>query len=216
MYAYNAMACILSRARRNASLKALVGDVLNSRCSMSPGGLGFFFIKCLGNAGLVEEASFVFDRSTEMGLCVPNEYTYNCLLEAISRSNSSLVDLVETRLEEMRRFGFRFDKFTLTPVLQAYCNAGECERAQSLCWFYTKLCWRGLIWCKMLTILFRTSLEMMSLIVSLSLKDHNKASLPDLDCLSSVIDRLVKANEVDNAVRLLHGTLFRTVLSQVF
>lgn len=114
----------------------------------------FFFIKCLGNAGLVEEASFVFDRSTEMGLCVPNEYTYNCLLEAISRSNSSLVDLVETRLEEMRRFGFRFDKFTLTPVLQAYCNAGECERAQSLCWFYTKLCWRGLIWCKMLTIFY--------------------------------------------------------------
>ncbi|CAH8364192.1 unnamed protein product [Eruca vesicaria subsp. sativa] len=129
MYAYNAMACILSRARQNASLKALVGDVLNSRCLMSPGGLGFF-IRCLGNAGLVEEASFVFDRVREMGLCVPNVYTYNCLLEAVSKSSS--VDLVERKLEEMRRCGFRFDKFTLTPVLQVYCRSGEAERALSV------------------------------------------------------------------------------------
>ncbi|KAF8099039.1 hypothetical protein N665_0254s0040 [Sinapis alba] len=129
MYAYNAMASILSRARQNASLKALVGEVLSSRCLMSPGGLGFF-IRCLGNAGLVEEASFVFDRVREMGLCVPNVYTYNCLLEAVSKSSSS--SMVVMRLEEMRRCGFRFDKFTLTPVLQAYCNAGECERALSV------------------------------------------------------------------------------------
>ncbi|KAL0874726.1 hypothetical protein Bca101_024431 [Brassica carinata] len=129
MYAYNAMASILSRARQNASLKDLVGDVLNSRCLMSPGGLGYF-IRCLGNAGLVEEASFVFDRAREMGLCVPNAYTYNCLLEAVSKSSS--VDLVERRLEEMRRCGFLFDKFTLTPVLQVYCKAGEPERALSV------------------------------------------------------------------------------------
>lgn len=128
MYAYNAMASILSRARQNASLKALVGDVLSSRCLMSPGALGYF-IRCLGNAGLVEEASFIFDRVREMGLCVPNAYTYNCLLEAISKSNSSSV---EARLKEMRDCGFDFDKFTLTPVLQVYCNTGKSERALSV------------------------------------------------------------------------------------
>ncbi|KAJ4883210.1 Putative pentatricopeptide repeat-containing protein [Raphanus sativus] len=131
MYAYNAMASILSRARQNASLKALVRDVLNSRCHMSPGGLGFL-IRCLGDAGLAEEASFVFDRAREMGLCVPNVYTYNCLLEAISKSRSSSVGLVEEKLEEMRRCGFDFDKYTLTPVLRVYCNAGEFERALSV------------------------------------------------------------------------------------
>ncbi|KAF3501708.1 hypothetical protein F2Q69_00045239 [Brassica cretica] len=131
IYAYNAMASILSRARQNASLKALVRDVINSRCFMSPGGLGFL-IRCLGNAGLVEEASFVFDRAREMGLCVPNVYTYNCLLEAVSKSSSSSVELVEEKLEEMRRCGFDFDKYTLTPVLKVYCNAGEFERALSV------------------------------------------------------------------------------------
>lgn len=131
MYAYNAMASILSRARQNASLKALVGDVLSSRCLMSPGALGFF-IRCLGNAGLVEEASFVFDRVREMGLCVPNAYTYNCLLEAISKSNLSSVELVQAKLEEMRNCGFHFDKFTLTPVLQVYCNTGKSDRALSV------------------------------------------------------------------------------------
>ncbi|ESQ40774.1 hypothetical protein EUTSA_v10015588mg [Eutrema salsugineum] len=131
MYAYNAIASILSRARQNASLKALVGDVLSSRCLMSPGALGFF-IRCLGNAGLVEEASFVFDQIREMGLCVPNAYTYNCLLEAFSKSNSSSVDLVETKLEEMRNCGFHFDKYTLTPVLQVYCNTGNSEKALSV------------------------------------------------------------------------------------
>ncbi|WZZ22824.1 hypothetical protein YC2023_124211 [Brassica napus] len=131
MYAYNAMASILSRARQNASLKALVRDVINSRCHMSPGGLGFL-IRCLGNAGLVEEAIFVFDRAREMGLCVPNVYTYNCLLEAVSKSSLSSVELVEEKLEEMRRCGFDFDKYTLTPVLKVYCNAGEFERALSV------------------------------------------------------------------------------------
>ncbi|XP_010423109.1 PREDICTED: putative pentatricopeptide repeat-containing protein At5g08310, mitochondrial [Camelina sativa] len=131
MYAYNAMASILSRARQNASLKALVGDVLSSRCFMSPGALGYF-IRCLGNAGLVEEASSVFDGVREMGLCVPNAYSYNCLLEAISKSNSSSVELVEARLNEMRDYGFHFDKFTLTPVLQVYCNTGKSESALSV------------------------------------------------------------------------------------
>ncbi|CAN8256878.1 unnamed protein product [Cochlearia groenlandica] len=131
MYAYNAMACILSSARQNASLKGLVGDVLSSRCLMSPGALGFF-IRCLGNAGLVEDASLVFDRSREMGLCVPNGYTYNCLLEAISKSRGSSVELVEERLNEMRDCGFDFDKFTLTPVLQVYCNTGNSDRALSV------------------------------------------------------------------------------------
>ncbi|KAJ0233861.1 putative pentatricopeptide repeat-containing protein [Hirschfeldia incana] len=318
MYAYNAMACILSRARQNASLKDLVGDVLNSRCSMSPGGLGFF-IRCLGNAGLVEEASFVFDRVREMGLCVPNAYTYNCLLEAVSKSSS--VDLVERRLEEMRRCGFSFDKFTLTPVLQVdkafelvemleereeirlnhktYCVlihgfVKECRVDKALQLFEkmrgmgmkgdiavydvliggvckgkdlemalslylemkrsgvlpdreilgklirlfpeeSELCWVteviiGDIYTKSVMLLYKTLLEGFirnglvhdaysfvqnligndefddgeSEIIEL-LKDHKKAILPDSESLSCVIDCLVKANEVDKAVSLLHN-----------
>ena len=81
---------------------------------------------------LDHQASSVFDRVREMGLCVPNAYTYNCLLEAISKSNSSSVELVEARLKEMRDCGFHFDKFTLTPVLQVYCNTGKSERALSV------------------------------------------------------------------------------------
>ncbi|XP_010522028.1 PREDICTED: putative pentatricopeptide repeat-containing protein At5g08310, mitochondrial [Tarenaya hassleriana] len=131
IYAYNAMASILSRARQNAPLRALARDVVNSRCLMSPGALGFL-IRCLGCAGLVEEASFVFDRVREMGICVPNVYTYNCLLEAFSKSSSSSIELVEMRLKEIRDCGFHFDKFTLTPVLQVYCNTGKFDRALSV------------------------------------------------------------------------------------
>ncbi|KAF8389551.1 hypothetical protein HHK36_024067 [Tetracentron sinense] len=119
-YTYNAMASFLSQARQCTHLRILAMDVLNSRCSMTPGALGFF-IRCLGSQGLFQEAISLFDQAKMMGLCVPNNYTYNCLLEALSKSSS--VDLVEERLREMRDLGWEPDKFTLTPVLQVYCNA---------------------------------------------------------------------------------------------
>jgi len=128
-YTYNAMASILSGVRQNAQLKALASELVDSRCSMTPGALGFF-IRCLGSVGLVEEANVLFDQAREMGLCVPNNYTYNCLLQTISKSGFSR--LVEMRLDEMRRLGWLLDRYTLTPLLQAYCNAGEFERALSV------------------------------------------------------------------------------------
>ncbi|KAJ0038712.1 hypothetical protein Pint_23211 [Pistacia integerrima] len=129
IYTYNAMASILSRARQNAPLKVLAQDVVNSRCFMSPGALGFL-IRCLGSLGLVEEANMLFDQVKMMGLCVPNSYSYNCLLEAISKSGST--DFVEMRLKEMHDHGWGYDKYTLTPVLQVYCNSGEFEKALSI------------------------------------------------------------------------------------
>ncbi|CAI0416372.1 unnamed protein product [Linum tenue] len=125
-YTFNAMASILSRARQNAPLRALSEQILRSRCPMTPGALGFF-IRCLGCAGLVEEANSLFDQVQSEGLCFPNVYAYNCLLEAVSKSNC--VDLVDARLKEMSDRGFVFDKYTLTPVLQVYCNAGRFDKA---------------------------------------------------------------------------------------
>ncbi|XP_010251396.1 PREDICTED: putative pentatricopeptide repeat-containing protein At5g08310, mitochondrial [Nelumbo nucifera] len=124
-YTYNAMASILSRAKQTAKLKILARDMVNSRCPMTPGALGFL-IRCLGSQGLVDEANYIFDQVKMMGLCFPNSYTYNCLLEALSKSTS--VDLVEKRLREMQNSGFGPDKFTLTPVLRVYCNAGKFEK----------------------------------------------------------------------------------------
>lgn len=129
IYTYNAMASILSRARQNAPLKALAWDVLNSNCYMNPGALGFL-IRCLGSVGLADEANNLFDQVKRVRLCLPNSYSYNCLLEALSRSGC--IDLVETRLTEMRGLGLEFDKHTLTPVLQVYCNAGQFDKALSV------------------------------------------------------------------------------------
>ncbi|XP_074274034.1 putative pentatricopeptide repeat-containing protein At5g08310, mitochondrial [Silene latifolia] len=125
-YTYNAMASILSSVRQNAAMKSLVFDVMNSSCYMSPGALGFL-IRCLGNVGLVHEANELFDRVREKGLCNPNNYSYNCLLEAIAKS--SLSDLAEKRLDEMRSLRWVVDKYTLTPLLAVYCNAREFEKA---------------------------------------------------------------------------------------
>ena len=77
IYTYNAMASILSRARQNALLKALASDVVSSRCSMNPGAFGFL-IRCLGSVGLIDEANDLFDQVKRVGLCVPNDYSYNC------------------------------------------------------------------------------------------------------------------------------------------
>ncbi|KAI3982868.1 hypothetical protein MKX01_010351, partial [Papaver californicum] len=60
-----------------------------------------------------------------MGLTVVNSYSCNCLLEVLTKSNK--VELVEMKLGEMRNLGLGSDKFTLTPVLQAYCNSRRFE-----------------------------------------------------------------------------------------
>lgn len=125
-YTFNVIASILSHARQNAPLRAIATDVLNSRCSMTPGALGIF-LRCLGSVGLVEEANFLFDQVRVMGLCVPNSYTYNCLLEILSKANA--IDSIENRLREMKYYGCEVDKYTLTPVLKAYCNAGKFDKA---------------------------------------------------------------------------------------
>lgn len=128
-YTFNVMASIFSRARQNVPLKAMVLDILNSHCSMTPGALGFF-MRCLGSVGLIEEANFLFDQVRIKGLCYPNGYSYTCLLEVLSKSN--LIDLVEKRLREMRDYGWEFNKYTLTPLLQVYCNLGEHEKAMNV------------------------------------------------------------------------------------
>ena len=35
-------------------------------------------------------------------------------------------------MKEMRDYGWKFSKYTLTPVLQVYCNAGKFEKALSI------------------------------------------------------------------------------------
>ncbi|KAI8538563.1 hypothetical protein RHMOL_Rhmol09G0113700 [Rhododendron molle] len=126
-YTYNVMASILSRARRNDQLRGLALELVNSRCLMTPGALGFF-VRCLGGVGLAEEANSLFDRVKKTGLCIPNSYSYNCLLEALAKSTAS-VCLVEVRLKEMQDLGWEPDKYTLTPLLQCYCNAGKFGKA---------------------------------------------------------------------------------------
>ncbi|KAG8379404.1 hypothetical protein BUALT_Bualt07G0085000 [Buddleja alternifolia] len=125
-YAYNAMAAILSSARQNASLRDLTVNLLSSQCFWTPGALGYF-LRCLGSQGLVKEANSLFDQVKISGLCVLNCYSYNCLLEAISKSGD--VGLLEYRFNEMRNLGLPIDKHALTPALQCYCNAGEFEKA---------------------------------------------------------------------------------------
>ncbi|XP_030526528.1 putative pentatricopeptide repeat-containing protein At5g08310, mitochondrial [Rhodamnia argentea] len=119
-YTYNAMACMLSRARQNAALRALAVQAVDTRCKMTPGALGYF-IRCLGSVGMVEEANVMFDKVKQLGLCVPNSYSYNCLLEVIAKSDA--IELAEMRLKEMRDLGWDLDKYTLTSVLQIYCNS---------------------------------------------------------------------------------------------
>lgn len=125
-YTYNAMASILSGSHQIYPLKVLIKDIVNSHCSFTPGALGFL-IRCLGSVGLVQEASELFDEIRMMGLCLHNIYSYNCLLEVIAKSGS--IDMMEMRLKEMNKLGWQFDKHTLTPIMQAYCNYGRFEEA---------------------------------------------------------------------------------------
>ncbi|KAL2482672.1 putative pentatricopeptide repeat-containing protein [Forsythia ovata] len=125
-YTYNAMASILSNARQNALLRALALNLSNLQCFWTPGAFGYF-IRCLGSQGLVREAIDLFDQVKSSRVCIPNSYSYNCLLEAISKSGD--VGLIELRLNEMRNLGWQIDKHALTPLLQCYCNGGEFEKA---------------------------------------------------------------------------------------
>jgi len=52
------------------------------------------------------------------------------VLEALSKFDE--VELMEARLEEMKGFGWEFDKFTLTPVMQAYYNARRFDEGKGL------------------------------------------------------------------------------------
>ncbi|XAR56037.1 hypothetical protein NMG60_11036324 [Bertholletia excelsa] len=146
-YTYNAMASVLSSARQIAPLRVLAMNLLNSRCCMTPGALGYF-IRCLASQGLVEEAASLFDQVKKMGICVPNTYTYNCLLEALSNSNST--DLSELRLKEMLDSGLEPDKYTFTPLLQCYCKAGKFEKALNV---FNHICQKGWIDSYVLSIL---------------------------------------------------------------
>ncbi|KAL9995986.1 putative tetratricopeptide-like helical domain superfamily, pentacotripeptide-repeat region of PRORP [Helianthus debilis subsp. tardiflorus] len=124
-YTYNAMASILSGVRQNAAMKSLCFDLINSRCYVSAGALGYF-VRCLGGLGMVTEANEVFDHVKKMG-CVVNDYSYNALLEAVSKAGA--VELMAVRMSEMRDNGWKPDKYTLTSVLQCYCRAGMFENA---------------------------------------------------------------------------------------
>ncbi|KAF5189372.1 Pentatricopeptide repeat-containing protein, partial [Thalictrum thalictroides] len=125
-YTYNTMASIHSKFQKTTRLKFLALDVVNSRCRMTPGALGFF-IRCLSSHGLVDEAVYLFEQLKRLKLCVVNSYSYNCLIEAIAKSGR--FEFVEMRLTEMRDEGWEVDKFTLTPILQAYCNARKFDEA---------------------------------------------------------------------------------------
>ncbi|KAG9456974.1 hypothetical protein H6P81_001482 [Aristolochia fimbriata] len=124
-YTYNAMADILARAKKKDQLRLLSFDMVSSSIPCSPGALGFF-IRCLGTQGLFQEANFVFDHAKNL-TCVPNSYTYNCLLEALAKCGQ--LDLVETRFREMADLGLEPDKYTFTALLQAYCGVGKFEEA---------------------------------------------------------------------------------------
>ncbi|KAJ9159979.1 hypothetical protein P3X46_025424 [Hevea brasiliensis] len=205
MYTYNTMASILSHARENAPLKALSLAILNSRCSMSPGALGFF-IRCLGSVGLVDEANVLFDQVKRMGLCVPNSYSYNCLLEAISRSKSTStsVSLVEKRLKEMHYQGWEFDKYTLTPVLQVYSNAGKFNEALGV---FNKICDCGWLDEHLLSILVLSFSKCSEVDKAFELiekmEDQNVRLNEKTLCI--LIHGFVKQSRVDKALQLFYN-----------
>ncbi|CAJ1977657.1 unnamed protein product [Sphenostylis stenocarpa] len=151
-YTYNTIASIFSRSRQTNPLKTLVEHLAESApCSFTPGALGFL-IRCLGHVGLAQEAHRLFDEMRVKGLCVPNDYCYNCLLEALSKSGE--VDLMEARMVEMKGFGWKFDKFTLTPVMLAYCKARRFDQALRVYNVMREKGWVDVLVCSMLALSF--------------------------------------------------------------
>ncbi|KAF2318598.1 hypothetical protein GH714_009246 [Hevea brasiliensis] len=199
MYTYNTMASILSHARENAPLKALSLAILNSRCSMSPGALGFF-IRCLGSVGLVDEANVLFDQVKRMGLCVPNSYSYNCLLEAISRSKSTStsVSLVEKRLKEMH-----YQEGELIRILDAIHEDMDVEGLTLLCnsWL-NSLVNNGLLdkaYCLLQVMMGKECIDNVELH---RLFRDKKMVAPNTASFTIVIDGLIPAGKLDLALYL--------------
>ncbi|KAK7390790.1 hypothetical protein VNO78_18869 [Psophocarpus tetragonolobus] len=126
-YTYNAMASILSLSQQTSHLKSMAKHLTDSTpCSFTPSALAFL-LRCFASLGLSLDAHLLFDALRLKGLCLPDHYCYNCLLEALSKS--SLLHLIHLRLEEMKSFGWELDKFTFTPVLHAYCKARRFDLA---------------------------------------------------------------------------------------
>ncbi|GLJ16712.1 hypothetical protein SUGI_0287150 [Cryptomeria japonica] len=127
-YTYNTMASILAKGKQTWALRDLMEEMMEERCRMTPGALGFL-IRCFGLVGMVDEAMHLFGQAGILN-CVSNVYTYNCLLEVLVKSKR--YDLVEMRYNEMQGYGFVSDKFTLTALLQAYCGVGKFTEALNL------------------------------------------------------------------------------------
>ncbi|XP_050891493.1 putative pentatricopeptide repeat-containing protein At5g08310, mitochondrial [Lathyrus oleraceus] len=128
-FTFNAIASILSRSYQTQPLIDLAKHLPNSSCTFTPGAFSFF-LRCLGNLRLVQEANHLFDEMSLKGLCVPDRLCYNTLLEVISKCGS--LHLMEMRLNEMKGFGWEFDKYTLMPILVTYCNASRFDQALSV------------------------------------------------------------------------------------
>ncbi|KAK9106316.1 hypothetical protein Syun_022327 [Stephania yunnanensis] len=197
-YTYNAMASVLVRAKQGAQLRVLARDLANSMCPMSAGALGFF-VRCLGSQGLAEEANWLVDEVKRLKLCFLNVYSYNCLLEAFAKSGR--VELIEMRLREMVELGMEFDKFTWTPVLQAYCNAGNFEQALSV---YNRICDNGWIDEHVFTILVVSFSKWGEVDKAFELiermEDHNMSLNEKTLC--TLIHGFAKESRIDNALQL--------------
>ncbi|KAH9329976.1 hypothetical protein KI387_002084, partial [Taxus chinensis] len=127
-YTYNTMASILAKGKQTWVLREFMEEMMKERCRMTPGALGFL-IRCFGSVGMVDEAMYLLGRAGTLN-CVPNVYTYNCLLDVLAKSKR--FDLVEIRYNEMQKYGFVSDKFTLTSLLQAHCGVGKFTEALNL------------------------------------------------------------------------------------
>ncbi|BAT95888.1 hypothetical protein VIGAN_08271700 [Vigna angularis var. angularis] len=82
-------------AEDQISSRGCEGDIANGSTHYEPDGG-----KLCPSSQNPMEAHHLFDEMRVKGLCVPNDYCYNCLFEALSKAGE--VDLVEARLEEMR------------------------------------------------------------------------------------------------------------------
>ncbi|WOH13179.1 hypothetical protein DCAR_0832688 [Daucus carota subsp. sativus] len=209
-YTFNAMASILSGVRQNAQLKALAAELGRSGCFMSPGAMGFF-IRCLGKVGLVEDAVLLFDRFKVSGFCVPNGYTYNCLIEVMAKSCE--VEVMEMRLKEMTDTGWQPDKFTLTAVLQCYCNAKKFDKALDV---YNVIGQSGWLDTRVLSILVLSfskwgkvdeAVEMIERMEQLDIRLNEKT-------FYVLIHGFVKEGKIDKALQLLNKMLNLGILPE--
>ncbi|KAL5721373.1 hypothetical protein ACHQM5_005025 [Ranunculus cassubicifolius] len=197
-YTYNTMASIHSRFMKTTRLRFLAVEVVNSRCRMTAGALGFL-IRCLSSHGLVDEGVYLFDETKRLNLCDVNNYSYNCLIEALAKSGR--FELVESRLKEMKEGGWDVDKFTLTPILQGYCNAKKFDEALVV---FNQICDRGWVDEHVFTILMIAfskwgevdkAYELIERMESLNLRPTEKT-------LCSLIHGFTRELRVDKALQL--------------